>query len=262
MIKKITLLSFLILLSFNLILAQHTQPGEIITPPKNKIEFVKEGLELENFSPEVPKYVAPEHPAKMKFEHEEFNFGTIERGEKVKNVFEFTNTSEVPLVITNAKGSCGCTVPEWPREPIMPGESSYFLVVFDSKGKKGNQAKRVTITANTEVAHTYLYLKGTVDIEKELQQKKLKNRSVDENFFTVYPNPAAEVVNIKLEEYKGEKAQIEIFDRSGKLMLVKAIDQIEETPYTLDISLFNSGIYTATIVVGDKMRLAKQFVVQ
>jgi len=95
-----------------------------------------------------------------------FDFGEITEGEKVNHVFSFKNTGSEPLVISNAKGSCGCTVPDWPREPILPGESGEIKVQYDSKGKgqpEGRaESKRVTITANTDPANSYLTIKGKV----------------------------------------------------------------------------------------------------
>lgn len=95
-----------------------------------------------------------------------FDFGEITEGEKVNHVFAFKNTGSEPLVISNAKGSCGCTVPDWPREPILPGESGEIKVQYDSKGKgqpEGRaESKRVTITANTDPANSYLTIKGKV----------------------------------------------------------------------------------------------------
>lgn len=103
----------------------------------------------------------------LEFEESTFDFGEIMEGDKVKHQYKFTNTGEEPLIISNAKGSCGCTVPEWPRNPIAPGETAVIDVEFDSKGKGkvgGNpQSKRVTITANTDPANTYLTIKGIVD---------------------------------------------------------------------------------------------------
>jgi len=84
--------------------------------------------------------------SEISFESTVFNWGEIKPGEKIQNVFKFQNTGEEPIVITNAKGSCGCTVPKWPTEPIMPGETAEILVLFNSKNKKGLQSKRVTIT--------------------------------------------------------------------------------------------------------------------
>ncbi len=83
------------------------------------------------------------------FNEENHDFGTIEEGVIAKHDFEFTNTGEAPLIITNASGSCGCTVPSWPREPIAPGETGKIHVEFNSNGRTGNQTKTVTLSSNT-----------------------------------------------------------------------------------------------------------------
>lgn len=102
----------------------------------------------------------------VEFETSTYDFGTVDEGEKVQYSYKFKNTGSEPLVISNAKGSCGCTVPNWPREPIAPGGTGEILVEFDSKGKgkEGGQkqTKRVTVTANTEPANTFLTITGTV----------------------------------------------------------------------------------------------------
>ena len=77
------------------------------------------------------------------------NFGDVAEGEVVTHIFEFTNSGQAPLVITNAQGSCGCTVPEWPRTPIAPGESGTIKVSFNSQNRSGRQDKTVTLSANT-----------------------------------------------------------------------------------------------------------------
>jgi Protein of unknown function (DUF1573) len=97
------------------------------------------------------------------FEHTDFDFGTVKDGEKVKHTYKFKNTGSEPLIISSAKGSCGCTVPKWPSEPIAPGGSGVIDVEFDSKGKPGKQTKRVTVTANTTPAQTLLNISGTVE---------------------------------------------------------------------------------------------------
>lgn len=83
------------------------------------------------------------------FAEEAHDFGVITEGAKAEYDFAFTNTGDSPLIISNAKGSCGCTVPQWPREPIAPGETGMIHVVFDSSGKPGQQTKQVTLNANT-----------------------------------------------------------------------------------------------------------------
>ncbi len=100
--------------------------------------------------------------AKMTFDDTRFDFGTITEGKIVKHVYKFTNTGKVPLVINDARSTCGCTVPKWPKDPIDPGKSGEISVRFDSKGKKDRQAKPITITANTYPNQTILQIKGTV----------------------------------------------------------------------------------------------------
>ena len=118
----------------------------------------------------TPGEAAPAVPTgpttKIAFSETDFDFGTVKDGEKVTHNFKFTNNGTEPLIISNAQGSCGCTVPEWPKEAIAPGKTGEIKVVFDSGGKgspEGSpQAKRVTITANTDPVETYLNIKGIV----------------------------------------------------------------------------------------------------
>lgn len=88
--------------------------------------------------------------AEMTFEKTVHNFGEIQQGEKVEYSFKFTNTGSKDLLIQSAVSSCGCTVPDWPKEPVRPGESSYLKVVFDSHGKEGFTEKEISIKANTD----------------------------------------------------------------------------------------------------------------
>jgi hypothetical protein len=82
------------------------------------------------------------------FMAESHDFGTINEGEVVETEFKFTNTGEAPLIISAAQGSCGCTIPEYPKEPIAPGEEGRILVSFNSEGKPNQQSKTVTLTTN------------------------------------------------------------------------------------------------------------------
>lgn len=92
----------------------------------------------------------------IEFTETEFHFGTIDEGDKVEHIFVFTNTGDEPLIIEKCKGSCGCTVPQCPKEPIAPGATAEIKVVFNSKGKKNHQEKRVTVTANTDPIQTII----------------------------------------------------------------------------------------------------------
>lgn len=98
----------------------------------------------------------------MSFTEKEFDFGTIKEGDKVEHVFTFTNTGDADLIIADAKGSCGCTVPVFKKEPIKPGETSTMKVTFDSTGKPGKQQKSVNITANTASGKELLTIKAEV----------------------------------------------------------------------------------------------------
>ena len=99
----------------------------------------------------------------VQFEQTDYDFGSVKEGEKVKHTYKFTNTGSEPLIISSAKGSCGCTVPKWPAEPIAPGATGQIDVEFDSKGKPGKQTKRVTVTANTVPAQIFLNITGNVE---------------------------------------------------------------------------------------------------
>ncbi|HET8737869.1 MAG TPA: DUF1573 domain-containing protein [Pricia sp.] len=98
----------------------------------------------------------------MEFEKQEHDFGTIEQGTPQETVFKFTNTGNAPLIITNATSSCGCTVPNPPKEPIAPGESGELVVKFNGSGQ--NQVtKTITVNANTEKGTEQLRIKAFVN---------------------------------------------------------------------------------------------------
>ncbi len=93
------------------------------------------------------------------------DFGKIKQNSENKFVFKFTNTGKEPLLISDAKGSCGCTVPEYPKEPIAPGASSEIKVVYKPGGQQGNQTKTVTVTANTDPPQTLLNISADVQVD-------------------------------------------------------------------------------------------------
>ncbi len=96
------------------------------------------------------------------FDQDTFNFGTVVEGERVSHAFTFTNTGKNDLVVSKAIGSCGCTVPEWPKEPIRPGQKGKIDVVFNSDRRVGKANKAVTVYANTEPATSIVTLTGFV----------------------------------------------------------------------------------------------------
>ena len=93
----------------------------------------------------------------------DWNYGTIDNASTGVRFFKFTNTGQAPLMITSAKGSCGCTVPSYPKEPIMPGEANYIKVKYDTK-RTGAFTKYVTLTTNNaDNATVRLRILGTVN---------------------------------------------------------------------------------------------------
>ncbi len=98
----------------------------------------------------------------MKFEFDSHDFGKATAGDKITYEFKFNNIGKSPLIISDAKASCGCTVPEWPKEPVMPGQGGKIKVTFDSAGKSGLQDKQITVTANTNPAQNVVHLIGEV----------------------------------------------------------------------------------------------------
>ena len=100
--------------------------------------------------------------AQISFEKETHDYGTIKNGANGTCTFEFKNTGNAPLILSNAKGSCGFTVPTWPKEPIAPGATAVISVKYDTK-RQGAINKSVTITSNaTNEPNKVIRIKGTV----------------------------------------------------------------------------------------------------
>lgn len=104
---------------------------------------------------------SPDAPV-LTFEKTSYDFGKIKQGEKVHYDFIFKNTGKTPLIISNATASCGCTVPEPPKDPIQPGAESVIKVIFDSTGKSGVQDKVITVTSNGNPSINEVHLAGEV----------------------------------------------------------------------------------------------------
>lgn len=113
-----------------------------------------------------PVTLEPSGTPKMEFKVAHYDFGTIKQGQKVSYVFKFTNTGNAPLIIQSTGTSCGCTTPEYSKEPIMPGEEGEITVTFDSAGKIGTQDKSIRIFYNnTEQSPALLSI--TCVVEKD-----------------------------------------------------------------------------------------------
>jgi len=95
-----------------------------------------------------------------------FPFDTIMQDDKVQTTFRMVNTGMKNLLIARAFGSCGCTVPEYPKDPVKPGDTATIAVTFNSAGKQGEQNKNVTIVCNTVTRNEMVYLKGFVKVKE------------------------------------------------------------------------------------------------
>lgn len=105
---------------------------------------------------------AVNNPTTVQLIDSAFDFGTITEGEKVEYSYRFVNTGKSPLMVFSASASCGCTVPEKPEKPVLPGDTSFIRVVFNSQGKVGQNHKDITIMANTAPSFPLLKLSGEV----------------------------------------------------------------------------------------------------
>lgn len=143
--KRIVFLSMIALLfaSFNL------QAQKEVKPKNQTQEEAKPNKKNKNKVPEIT------------FESLEHDYGNIYKGDNGVCEFKFKNTGKAPLVITNARSSCGCTVPEWPREEIAPGKTSVIKVKYDTK-RIGTISKSITIESNAINNNVVLHIKGYI----------------------------------------------------------------------------------------------------
>lgn len=118
--------------------------------------------------------VDPATAAVLTFETADYDFGDLPSGAKVEHYFKFTNTGKSPLIIKDAKGSCGCTVPLWPKEPIAPGASDSIKINYNAGAQKGKQHKTVTLTTNTVKGKEVCSFTATLPNEAPAQDNAAK----------------------------------------------------------------------------------------
>jgi len=162
--KKLILLLFVGLVSFSM---NAQEPAKTAKPAKKAKEVVAD------------KKVDPNAPV-FEFERKIVDYGAIEKGSEGVYDFKFKNIGKSPLIISNVKGSCGCTVPSAPKEPIMPGVSGVIKVKYDTN-RVGPISKTITITSNASEPKKVIRVKGLVKKESALSILEKKEKSMISN---------------------------------------------------------------------------------
>lgn len=108
---------------------------------------------------------------RITFEESEYNFGDIHQGEKVEHIFTFENTGTEPLILSNVNVTCGCTATDWPRTPVVPGDTAQLKVTFNSTGKMGSQTKVVTVISNAVNSQERIRMVGNILPPKKEETK-------------------------------------------------------------------------------------------
>ena len=133
----------------------------VVDTSKNNIEKIIEERQKQKAEKKIP--ADGKYPV-ITFKETEFDFGDIKQGDKVEHTFEFTNTGEADLLISTARASCGCTVPEFTEEAVKPGKSGKIKVTFNSAGKKGPTTKTITVVCNTANENEILTIKTNIQV--------------------------------------------------------------------------------------------------
>ncbi len=134
--------------------AQDLKPGAPLPPPTPTTVTPAP-------PPPAPAKVNPD-AGKFKFTEETHDFGEVPEGPLAEYDFEFKNVGKEPIIIQEAHGSCGCTVPKWPQEPILPGKKGVIHVAYTSAGRPGPINKDVTINSNAQQSPMVLHIRGNV----------------------------------------------------------------------------------------------------
>ncbi len=251
---------------------------EPLPPVTDPVDDPRHSTAVGVFDPTIPPPPVDEPAfegpfAQARFEVMEHDFGQIPQGSENPYVFKFKNTSDVPLIISDAKGSCGCTVPFYAKDPIPPGGESEIHVVYKPGTQQGHQTKTVTIIANTEVRQTLLRIAAEVLVvdsvtapelflqNEEYEQERKAIQAVDPGCFVLFPNPTTHELRLDLKEHIGKSADVRVHDTTGRDMLRTTINHISSETSRLDVASFPEGIYIATIQVEGGQPMSQCFVV-
>lgn len=123
--------------------------------------YAQSSVSPNSSSSEAAPVVVNPNAGEFKWVEETHDFGTIPQGIPVKNKFEFTNTGKEPIIVSNVQKTCGCTVTEWTKEPVMPGQVGFVTAEFNA-AKEGPFTKAITVQSDAKTPSVKLIFKGTV----------------------------------------------------------------------------------------------------
>lgn len=139
--------------------------------------FLFLGVNAQDKTAEKPQAADNPNAPEIKFVSMVHDYGTIQKGADGNCKFDFTNTGKEPLILSNVRASCGCTIPTWPKDPILPGKTSTINVHYDTN-RLGMINKQITVTSNAKNSTEVLNIKGNViDAPKEMTPDKPVNNS-------------------------------------------------------------------------------------
>jgi len=119
--------------------------------------------------------ISQDKKAQISFSETAHNFGTIVEGTQATYEFAFTNTGDAPLILNSVNASCGCTTPEWTKDPIMPGQTGVIKAVYNSSGRPGSFTKSITVNSNAKNGTVILTIKGVVESKKPAPKSPVEN---------------------------------------------------------------------------------------
>ena len=155
----------------------------------------------------------------FQFEVESFDFGTVEEGDKAEKTFTFKNTGNQPIILSNVRASCGCTTPNWTREPVMPGQTGKIEVSYNSAGRPGAFNKTITITSNATEANKVLTIRGNV-VNDPANDPKM---TVERSSIALGKIKKGEAVTYKISFKNDGKKQLQIHNLTSTCNCVKLV---------------------------------------
>lgn len=158
--------------------------------------------------------------AMMTPDETKFEFGTVKQGEIVEHTFTFRNTGTEPLVVNNVGVSCGCTTPEYTKEPVLPGKQGKITARFNTTGKMGVQNKVLTVQSNNSAGDVFLTLAGTVNApDAAASADAVKPAPAPTSTVMTAPATPVEKGKVKTKDAKGKKNKMKVSD--GKMEVKK-----------------------------------------